>query len=112
MGDSSSNPRGASDLAALGACKGCCNDIASNCGLRLNEATFAMVHNAMSSRDDLFVAYNNLHPLEGALVAGYHGIMLDSCMCNRSIGEDVANAIKGDGDKVREGRGGDDARFN
>ena len=47
------------DLAALGACEGCCNGLSSNCSLRLNKATFAMVHNAMSSRDDLFVAYNN-----------------------------------------------------
>ncbi len=56
-----------------------------------------MVHNTMSSRDNLFAAYNNLHPLEGALVAGYRGIMLDSCVCDGSIGEDVANAIKGTG---------------
>ncbi len=110
MGDSSFDPRGASDLAALGACEGCCNGLALNCGLRLNKATFAMVHNAMSSRDDLFAAYNNLHPLEGALVAGYRRIVLNSCVCNGSIGEDVANAIKGDEDKVREGRGGDDAQ--
>ncbi len=93
----------------LGACKGCCNGLALNCGLRLNKATFAMVHNAMSSKDDLFVAYNNLHPLEGALMVGYCGIMLDSCVCDGSSGEDVAKAIKGDRDKVREGRGGDDA---
>jgi hypothetical protein len=71
-----------------------------------------VVHNAMSSRDDLFTAYNNVHPLKGALVAGYRGLMLDSCVCNGSIGENVANAIKGDRDKVREGRGGDDSRSN
>ncbi len=69
--------------------------------LRLNESTFAMVYNAMSSRDDLFAAYNNVYPLKGALVAGYRRLMLDSCICNGSMGEDVTNAIKGDWDKVR-----------
>jgi hypothetical protein len=49
--------------------------------LRLNEATFAMVHNAMLSRDDLLAAYNNVHPFEGVLVAGYRGLMLNSCFC-------------------------------
>jgi hypothetical protein len=72
--------------------------------LRLNKATFAMVHNAMLSRDDLFATYNNVHPLKKALVAQYCGLMLDSCVCNGSMGEDVANAIKGDWDKVRGGR--------
>jgi hypothetical protein len=61
-----------------------------------------MVHNAMSSRDNLFAAYNNVHPLERALVGGYCKLMLNLCICNGSIGEDVANAIKGDEDKVRE----------
>ncbi len=63
-----------------------------------------MVHNAMSSRDDLFAAYNNMHPCERALMGGYQGLLLDPCICNGSIGEDVANAIKGDRDKVRERR--------
>ena len=60
-----------------------------------------MVHNAMSSRDDLFAAYNNIENLEKALVAGYRGLMLDSCICDGSIGEEVANFMKGDEDKVR-----------
>ncbi len=68
-----------------------------------------MVHNAMSSRDDLFAAYNNVHPLERALVGGYCRLMLDSCISNSSKGEDVANTIKGDGDKVRERTPIDDA---
>jgi hypothetical protein len=88
----------------MNACEGCCNSLVSNCDLKLNEVTFAMVHNAMSSRDDLFAAYNNIQTLEKALVAGYRGLMLDSCICDGSIGEDVANAIKGVGDKVRETR--------
>ncbi len=72
--------------------------------LRLNEVTFSMVHNAMSSREDLFAVYNNVHPLEGVLVVGYHRLMLDLCVCKGSMGEDVTNAIKGDWDKVRGGR--------
>jgi hypothetical protein len=61
-----------------------------------------MVHNAMSSRDNLFA--NNVYFHEKALVGGYQDLMLDSCICNGSIGEDIANAIKGGGDKVRERR--------
>ena len=88
----------------MNACEGCCNGLVSNCDLKLNEVTFAMVHNAMSSRDDLFAAYNNIQTLEKALVAGYRGLMLDSCICDGSLGEDVADVIKGGGDKVRETR--------
>ena len=59
-----------------------------------------MVHNAMSSKDNLFAGYNNLKAMEGALVAGYRGLMLDSCICDGSIGETVQGILKGDGDKV------------
>ncbi|KAL3809381.1 hypothetical protein ACHAXA_007457 [Cyclostephanos tholiformis] len=88
------------DLKAANSCEGCCNGLASNCNLRVNEVMFGMVHNAMSSRDDLFAAYNNIENLEKALVAGYRGLMLDSCICDGSIGEEVANFMKGDEDKV------------
>lgn len=57
-----------------------------------------MVHNAHSSRDNYFAGYNNLKPLEEALVAGYRGLMLDSCICDGSIGEKIQNILKGDGD--------------
>jgi Phosphatidylinositol-specific phospholipase C, X domain len=43
---------------------------------------FATVHNAMSSLEDGFIAYNNLKSLEKALKAGYRGLFLDSCDCN------------------------------
>ena len=89
------------DLAALNVCDGCCNLAKSNCDLKVNEVTFAMVHNAMSSRENLFAGYNNLKSMEGALVAGYRGLMLDSCICDGSIGETVQGILKGgDGDKV------------
>jgi hypothetical protein len=56
---------------------------------------FAMVHNAMSSRDYNFLAYNHIDSLEKALVAGYRGLMIDSCICDGSLGEDVQNFIAG-----------------
>ena len=88
------------NLKALNTCDGCCNGLISNCGLPVNEVTYAMVHNAHSSKDDLFAGYNNLKPLEEALVAGYRGLMLDSCICDGSIGEQVQNFLKGE-DTVR-----------
>ena len=100
-GDESESQGNASNLKAENACEGCCNGLSSNCDLRVNEVLFAMVHNAMSSRDDLFAAYNNIENLERALVAGYRGLMIDSCICDGSLGEEVANFVKGDGNKVR-----------
>lgn len=82
-------------LAALDACEGCCNGLASNCDLAVNDVLFPMVHNAHSSRDDFFAGYNNNRPLEEALVAGYRGLMLDSCICDGSIGEAIQNYLKG-----------------
>eukprot|EP00578_Thalassiosira_sp_NH16_P002080 CAMPEP_0181133622 /NCGR_PEP_ID=MMETSP1071-20121207/31625_1 /TAXON_ID=35127 /ORGANISM="Thalassiosira sp., Strain NH16" /LENGTH=345 /DNA_ID=CAMNT_0023220031 /DNA_START=298 /DNA_END=1335 /DNA_ORIENTATION=- len=81
------SPDAPPDLQALNACTGCCNGLRSNCDLPVNEATFAMVHNAHSSKEDLL--------LEGALVAGYRGLMLDSCICDGSLGEKVNNFLKG-----------------
>lgn len=76
-------------------CDGCCNGLVSNCALPVNDVMFAMVHNAMSSRDHNFLAYNQLGSLEKALVAGYRGLMIDSCICDGSIGEDIQNFIAG-----------------
>ena len=59
-----------------------------------------MVHNAMSSSKNLFAGYNNLEPLEQALVNGYRGLMLDSCICDGSLGETVQGFLKGEEDKV------------
>ena len=50
----------------------------------------------MSSRDNLFAMYNNVHPLEGALMAAYRGLMLDSCVCDKSMREYITNAIMGE----------------
>ena len=55
-----------------------------------------MVHNAHSSKADLFLAHNNNKGLEEALVAGFRGLMLDSCICDGSIGETIQNLWKGE----------------
>jgi len=60
-----------------------CNGNYLNCHRRANEIMYATVHNAMSSQEDGFLAYNNLYPLEDALEAGFRGLSLDSCDCAR-----------------------------
>jgi len=82
---------------ALNTCASCCNGSESNCDLPLDEVTFSMVHNAHSSKADLFLGYNNNKRLEDALVAGYRGLMLDSCICDGSIGERIQTFWKGEG---------------
>jgi len=59
----------------------CCNGFASNCDLRVNELMYATVHNA--NHDDILVP-NHEAPLEGALEAGYRGLMLDVCYCTNA----------------------------
>jgi hypothetical protein len=110
--DSDSNSTTPETLQARNTCDSCCNGLASNCNLPLNQVTFAMVHNAMSSRDDLFAGYNHLEPLEEAMVAGYRGLMLDSCNCAGSVEEEVKNYFNGDeGDAVRKNGGESYQRF-
>jgi hypothetical protein len=83
-----------------------CNGLASNCGWRVNEIMFPAVHNAMSSKANGFLEWNNLQPLEvryeaadlflflslailkllspwiqAALDAGFRALFLDSCEC-------------------------------
>lgn len=91
-GTKSSGP----NLMAENACEGCCNGLVSNCDRPVNEVIFPMVHNAHSSAKDLFVGYNNERSLEAALVAGFRGLMLDSCMCDGSLGETIQNFVKGE----------------
>ena len=69
-----------------------CNGLALNCHRRANEIMYATVHNAMSSRDDNFLAFNNLLPLESALAAGFRGLTLDSCDCER-IGIQLCHGV-------------------
>lgn len=82
------------DLLASTSCPGCCNGLVSNCNLRVNEVVFPVVHNAMSSYDDYFIAANNNGSLEKALVAGYRGLMLDSCLCDGGLAEYVQEGAK------------------
>jgi hypothetical protein len=69
-----------------------CNGFALNCHRRANEIMYATVHNAMSSREDSFLAFNNLLPLEDALRAGFRGLTLDSCDCER-IGIQLCHGV-------------------
>ena len=82
------------DLTAATACDGCCNGLASNCDLPVNEVLFPMVHNAMSSYEDYFVAANNNESLEKALVAGYRGLMIDSCLCDGGLKKYMVDGAK------------------
>jgi len=82
------------ELTATTACEGCCNGLTSNCNLPVNEVLFAMVHNAMSSYEDYFIAANNNESLEKALVAGYRGLMLDSCLCDGGLRKFMQDGAK------------------
>lgn len=75
-----------SSLTATNSCENCCNGLESNCDLPVNQVLFPAVHNAHSSYENGFVAANNNLPLEEALVAGYRGLMLGSCMCEGFLG--------------------------
>mmetsp|Transcript_5961 Transcript_5961/g.9219 ORF Transcript_5961/g.9219 Transcript_5961/m.9219 type:complete len:365 (-) Transcript_5961:395-1489(-) len=77
--------------AKSSACESCCNGLESNCDLPINQVTWAMVHNAMSSQDDSFYAANNDLSLEKALVEGYRGLMLDSCLCD---GDNIIDVLQ------------------
>eukprot|EP00591_Stephanopyxis_turris_P010932 CAMPEP_0195510734 /NCGR_PEP_ID=MMETSP0794_2-20130614/3296_1 /TAXON_ID=515487 /ORGANISM="Stephanopyxis turris, Strain CCMP 815" /LENGTH=393 /DNA_ID=CAMNT_0040638213 /DNA_START=620 /DNA_END=1801 /DNA_ORIENTATION=+ len=73
----------------------CCNGLASNCNLRVNEIMFGTVHNAMSSEEDGFtLGANNLLSLEKSLAAGFRGLMLDVCDCNKGEKEEGTNNTK------------------
>lgn len=61
----------------------CCNGLASNCDLKVDEVLFATLHNAHVDETDAFP--NHESPLEEALVAGYRGVMLDACTCDGAV---------------------------
>jgi hypothetical protein len=64
----------------------CCNGLESICDLHVNQVLFATVHNA--NHDNRTAFSNNLAPLEGALEAGYRGLMLDVCRCINDDGQE------------------------
>lgn len=60
----------------------CCNGSNSNCGLRVDQMMFSMVHNANAAEENgFFAGYNHYASLEKALIAGHRGINLDVCNC-------------------------------
>ena len=99
-GDSPSAGETSTTLIAKSSdCENCCNGLESNCDLPINQVTWAMVHNAMSTEEDSFYAANNDLSLEKALVEGYRGLMLDSCLCDGdSIVDIIQDYITGDND--------------
>jgi len=83
------------ELLAENTCATCCNTLTSNCGLTVDQVLFPMVHNAMSSYRDYFLMANNNLPAEDALVAGFRGLMLDSCMCESNTVTDIKDFLTG-----------------
>lgn len=67
-----------------------CNGLANLCTQPLDKVMFATVHNAMSSRADNFLGWNNVQEFEGALDLGFRGLFIDSCDC--SIGVQLCHA--------------------
>ncbi|KAL7551172.1 hypothetical protein ACHAWF_014372 [Thalassiosira exigua] len=64
----------------------CCNGSPANCGLRLDQMMFGLVHNSMSSEEGgFFIGYNHILGLEKALVAGYRALSLDVCRCGSAL---------------------------
>mmetsp|Transcript_10461 Transcript_10461/g.18827 ORF Transcript_10461/g.18827 Transcript_10461/m.18827 type:complete len:257 (+) Transcript_10461:22-792(+) len=63
----------------------CCNGLASNCNLPVNEVLFPMVHAAHSSYDNNFVGAHNNKGFEGALVMGYRALQLSTCLCEKFV---------------------------
>lgn len=72
------------ELSSLDCSKGklCCNGLASNCHLRLNQVMYPSLHNAMDTKEGGSLdVQNHLYPLEDAIEAGYRGIHLNVCEC-------------------------------
>mmetsp|Transcript_12780 Transcript_12780/g.26186 ORF Transcript_12780/g.26186 Transcript_12780/m.26186 type:complete len:370 (-) Transcript_12780:282-1391(-) len=76
----------ATSLSVSTSCSDCCNGLESNCDLPVNQILFPTVHNAHSSYENGFITASNNLPLEEALVAGYRGLMLESCLCDGLLG--------------------------
>ena len=63
---------------------------------RPQSCSFSATLKTGSSKADLFPGYNQNQSLEAALVAGYCGLILDSCLCNGSFGETLQGLWKGE----------------
>jgi hypothetical protein len=63
-----------------------CNGHVNLCDRRVNEITFATVHNAMSALEDgAILLKNHFREFEGALQSGYRGINFDMGVCNGKV---------------------------
>jgi hypothetical protein len=64
-----------------------CNDLENLCSVKVTDAYFAMVHNAMAAVENGFVvaANHEQNPLVEALDAGYRGLNFDICNCDGSL---------------------------
>ena len=79
-------------VAKTSGCTNCCNGLESNyCELPIDQVLWPVVHNAMSSLDHSFIGANNNLSLEKALVEGYRGLMLDSCLCD---GDNIIDVVQ------------------
>ena len=82
---------GESLVAKTSGCANCCNGLESNCDLPIDQVLWPVVHNAMSSLDHSFIGANNNLSLEKAMVEGYRGLMLDSCLCD---GDNIIDIVQ------------------
>jgi len=76
-----------------------CNGLSNLCTVKVTDAFYAMVHNAMAAVDNGFViAANHIDdPIVESLTAGYRGLSLDICNCNGQLEFCHGNEIVGCG---------------
>mmetsp|Transcript_8005 Transcript_8005/g.11426 ORF Transcript_8005/g.11426 Transcript_8005/m.11426 type:complete len:487 (-) Transcript_8005:405-1865(-) len=60
----------------------CCNGLSTNCDLTINEALFAMLHNANHHQSP---SSNHELPLEMSLLAGFRALHLNLCLCDNQL---------------------------
>ncbi|GMI17260.1 hypothetical protein TrLO_g13403 [Triparma laevis f. longispina] len=96
--------KAATDLAAessvpvwsFNQCSGkaqCCNGLDSNCAKRVNEVTFAGIHNSMSNAEDGWLSPNNFLPHLGGLEMGYRALMVDVFMFNGDFDDTTPDTL-------------------
>jgi len=63
----------------------CCNGLENVCNVTVDKYLFGAVHNAMSTRQDNFLAPNHKWSLERALEDGFRAINMDICNCEGTM---------------------------
>ncbi|KAL7440877.1 hypothetical protein ACHAXM_007504 [Skeletonema potamos] len=66
-------------------CPDCCNGSRSNCKLPVNKVIFPTLHRAHASKDHSFIGASHDKQFEDALVAGYRGLQLNTCVCENIL---------------------------